>query len=100
VVFYAKCQYGNSYYRSRNGHLHSGLNGGDLFREFAEAAHARGIRVIAYYSASWDTRIAQTHPEWLTLDRFGKVSVARWPTLCLNSPYRKLIFEHLDEIAR
>jgi hypothetical protein len=100
VVFYAKCQYGNSYYRTRNGHLHSGLHGRDLFREFAEAAHARGIRVIAYYSASWDTRVAQSHPEWLTLDCFGKVSVARWPTLCLKSPYRELIFEHLDEIAR
>lgn len=100
VVFYAKCQYGNFYYHTRKGRLHSGLNGKDLFREFADAAHARGIKVIAYYSASWDVRVAQTHPEWLTLDRFGKVSVARWPSLCLNSPYRELIFEHLDEIAR
>jgi len=100
VVFYAKCQYGNSYYRTVNGHLHSGLGGKDLFREFTEAAHFHGMKVIAYYSASWDTRIAQVHPEWLTLDRFGKVFVGRWPTLCLNSPYRSLIFEHLDEIAR
>ena len=40
VVFYAKCQYGNFYYRTGLGHLHSGLNGRDLFRDFADAAHA------------------------------------------------------------
>jgi putative glycosyl hydrolase-like family 6 (GHL6) protein len=100
VVFYAKCQYGNFYYRSSLGQLHSGLNGRDLFRDLVEEAHRLGLKVIAYYSASWDTRVAQRHPEWLTLDRFGKVSVGRWPTLCLNSPYRSLIYQHLAEIAQ
>ena len=99
VVFYAKCQYGNFYYPTRNGHLHSGLNGRDLFGEFTHAAHGHGMKVIAYYSASWDTRLAFEHPEWLTSDRDGKVFLGRWPTLCLNTAYRALIFEHLREIA-
>jgi alpha-L-fucosidase len=99
VVFYAKCQYGNFYYPTRHASLHSGLKGRDLFGEFAHAAHSHGMKVVAYYSASWDTRVASEHPEWLTLDREGKVFLGRWPTLCLNSPYRALIFEHLREIA-
>jgi alpha-L-fucosidase len=99
VVFYAKCQYGNFYYPSRRGHLHSGLKGRDLFGDFAKAAHRRGLKVIAYYSAAWDTRTAFDHPEWLTLDRDGKVFLGRWPTLCLNSPYRTVVLEHLREIS-
>lgn len=103
VILYAKCQYGNFYYNAKKlGHKHSGLGEQDLFNELTQKAHEKGIKVIAYYSVSWDEHVSARHPEWLVTGPDGikdNLDEYRWSTLCINSPYRMLVFEHLREIA-
>ncbi len=99
VIVFAKCQYGNSYYPSRVGRVHSGLRGRDVFGESLAAAHDRGMKVIAYFSNMWDTAVAGEQPGWRMETLGGRPSTARWPALCLLSPYRQRALEHVREIA-
>lgn len=102
VILYAKCQFGNFYYDTKIGKKHTGLGQQDLFRELCTLLHERGIRVIAYYSVAWDERIAGEHPEWLVQGKDGSRGSGgeyRWSTLCVNSPYREMVKEHLREIT-
>ena len=102
IILYAKCQYGNFYYNTKLGHKHSGLGELNLFNEFTRCAHEKGIKIIAYYSVNWDEYMASLHPEWLVEGPEGvrdNLEEFRWSTLCINSPYRAVVFEHLREIA-
>lgn len=102
VILYAKCQFGNAYFDTETGHKHRGLGELDLFREMTKLLHERGIRVIAYYSVAWDELQAQKHPDWLVEGEDGVRGSGgefRWSTLCVNSPYRGLVKEHLREIT-
>lgn len=98
AVIFAKCQYGNFYYDTRIGHKHRGLGDLDFLGEILAEAHLNDIKIIGYYSNMWDTQIARQHPEWMALDANGERSYRRWPTLCLNSPYRDLVHQHLREM--
>ena len=98
AVIFAKCQYGNFYYNTQIGHKHRGLGNLDLLGEIVEEAHRHNIRIVGYYSNMWDTQIARTHPEWMAQDANGQSSYDRWPSLCLNSPYRDLVHQHLHEM--
>jgi hypothetical protein len=100
VVLFAKCQYGNAYYPTEVGRQHSALKGRDLFGEQLRAAHARGIRVIAYYSNMWDTAVAGEHPDWMLVPSPARGSTGRWPALCLLGPYREYALDQVREIAR
>ncbi len=100
VVLFAKCQYGNAYYPTEIGRRHSALGGRDLFGEQLSAAHARGVRVIAYYSNMWDTAQAGAHPDWALVPAESRGSTGRWPALCLLSGYRELALDQVREIAR
>jgi hypothetical protein len=98
AVVFAKCQYGNFYYNTRLGHKHTGLGDLDFLGEMIAEAHKRDIRVIGYYSNRWDVQVARAHPEWMQKNAQGELSYDRWPSLCLNSPYRDLAHEHLREM--
>ncbi|MCC7449885.1 MAG: beta-galactosidase trimerization domain-containing protein [Anaerolineae bacterium] len=98
IVAYAKCQYGNFYYNTQIGHKHTGLGDLDLLAELLHEAHRQNIRVIGYYSNMWDTEAARAHPDWMAQNAQGESSYDRWPTLCLNSPYRDLVHQHLREM--
>lgn len=98
AVIFAKCQYGNFYYNTRLGHKHRGLGDLDLLGSILELAHQRDIRVVGYYSNMWDTQLAHEHPEWMAQGARGQRSYKRWPTLCLNSPYRQVVQQHLEEM--
>jgi|LSQX01.3.fsa_nt_gb hypothetical protein len=100
-ILFAKCQYGNAYYDTKVGHKHSGLGDLDFIKEMSKALHAHHKEVIAYYSVAWDEWQADRNPQWLTQDGDGgtESSEFRWRTLCLNSPYRKFVFDQLIEIA-
>lgn len=100
VVLFAKCQYGNSYHPTEIGRHHSALQGRDLFGEALTAAHARGIRVIAYFSNMWDVVAASTHPEWALQPSPARPATGRWPALCLLSGYREYALEQVREIAQ
>jgi hypothetical protein len=100
VIAYAKCQYGNFYYDTELGHKHSGLHDIDFFGGMIKACHARNIDVIAYYSVSWDEYISERHPEWIVVDSNKRQDTEefRWKTLCINSPYREIVKNHIKEI--
>ncbi len=101
AILYAKCQYGNFYTRLEGEGLHPGLGGRDLLEELAGELRARGIRSLAYYSVSWDERIAAERPEWLAENGAGDRGAGpyRWKTLCIGSPYADLIERQLRAIA-
>lgn len=98
VVLFAKCQYGNAYYPTRIGRQHAALAGRDLLGEQLAAAHARGIRVIAYFSNMWDVAAAGRHPEWRLVPLLD-AATGRWPALCLRSGYRDFALAQVREIA-
>lgn len=98
VVLFAKCQYGNSYFPTRVGRQHSGLNGRDLFGEQLQAAHRRGLRAIAYFSNMWDAAAAGAHPAWRLVPLPGREG-GRWPAVCLQSGYQEYALAHVREIA-
>lgn len=100
VVLFAKCQYGNAYYPTAIGRQHAALRGRDLFGEQLAAAHARGLRVIAYYSNMWDVAAGGEHPEWALTPLDARGSTGRWPALCLLSGYRDYALDQVREIAR
>ncbi|MGX7671403.1 beta-galactosidase trimerization domain-containing protein [Plantactinospora sp. DSM 117369] len=100
VVLFAKCQYGNAYYPTEVGRPHAALAGRDLFGEQLAAAHANGLRVIAYFSNMWDVAAAGEHPDWALRPLASRGSTGRWPALCLLSGYRQRALDQVREIAR
>jgi Hypothetical glycosyl hydrolase 6/Beta-galactosidase trimerisation domain len=98
AVIFAKCQYGNFYYPTKLGRQHQGLGQLDFLGEILSEAKKHDIRVIGYYSNMWDTRTAREHPEWMGKNAEGQTSYNRWPRLCLNSPYRQRVHDHLKEM--
>ncbi|HUI72598.1 MAG TPA: hypothetical protein VL354_18905 [Spirochaetia bacterium] len=101
AVLFAKCQYGNFYTSIEGEMLHPGLRGVDLLTETAAGLRSRGVRTVAYYSVSWDEKIAGEHPEWLVENANGERGKGpwRWRTLCINSPYAQLVEQHLALLA-
>lgn len=102
VILYAKCQYGNFYYNTEIGYKHRGLGDIDFFNDVKKGLTRNGIKVIAYYSVSWDEKMASEHPEWRVRNPEGHFGARefRWKTLCVNSPYRDVVKSHLKEIAQ
>lgn len=100
VVLFAKCQYGNAYYPTAIGRPHAALRGRDLFGEQLAAAHARGLRVIAYYSNMWDVAAVGERPDWALEPLTARGSTGRWPALCLRSRYRVRALDQVREIAQ
>jgi hypothetical protein len=99
VVAFAKCQYGNYYTALPDRRLHPGLHGRDFLDELTQAAHGRGIRVLAYYASRWDAEAADAHPGWRQLDADGAPTPGRWPSMCLNSPYREVVRADLGSLV-
>ena len=102
IVLFAKCQFGNFYSTVKSGRKHTGLGDLELYSELQRHCHERDIKVYAYYSVCWDEAAAAEHPEWLVMGPDGARASDdefRWKTLCINSPYRDLVMEQLEEIA-
>jgi len=78
----------------------------DYFGEQVAACRKRGIRVVAYYSLTLDSLIGSEHPEWRVRDLAGRVyqpnyeQFSHYHWLCLNSPYRDLAVNQLQEVVR
>jgi Hypothetical glycosyl hydrolase 6 len=102
AVLFAKCQYGNFYTTIDAEQMHPGLGGVDLLAETAVRLRARGVRTIAYYSVSWDEKIADEHPDWLAQNAAGERGKGpwRWRTLCINGPYARLVEQHLARLSQ
>ena len=105
--FYNKCHRGNAYYPSKVGHVHSALEGRDLFKEYVEACLAEGIIPLAVYEFS-DMRLRVDKPEWChkvpPLDKDVDVTDAQQGAsiggACLNGPYGEFAIEQALETVR
>jgi len=102
VALFAKCHFGNSFYNTRVGHKHAGLEQ-DFLMEAAGECQRHGIRTLAYYSLCWDKRAWDENPDWRLRDSQGNTFGAdrAWGILCMNTPYREeLCLPQIEEIAR
>jgi hypothetical protein len=105
ITCFAKCHHGYAYYPTEVGVRHPHLTR-DLLGEQVEACHRAGIRVPAYMSVVWDEQTADTHQEWLQVDREGK-QVGRpplgergWRWLCMNTGYADYVAAQTEEVLR
>lgn len=77
----------------------------DYFGEQVAACRKRGIRVIAYYSLTLDSRVGSEHPEWRVRDMAGRIfppnyeHFSHYHWLCLNSGYRDYVVGQLEEVV-
>ena len=101
AVIFAKCQYGNFYTRVAGERMHPGLGSMDLLEEVCTRLRKGGVKTLAYYSVSWDERLADEKPEWLAEDAAGVRGrgTPRWRTLCINGPYADVVERHLRALA-
>lgn len=107
--FYSKCHFGNAYYPSKVGHVHSVLNGRDLFGEFCEACLSEEIIPACVYECS-DHRMAKDHPDWChkipratTMadgDTTDADQGARVGGACINGPYGDFMIEQAREVLK
>ncbi len=105
ITCFARCHHGWMYYQSSRHpeRRHPQLTT-DLLRRQIEACHAHDIRVPIYTTVQWDHYTAERHPEWLTRDESGRpfgnatFEAGFYRRLCVNSPYRAFLKEHVDEL--
>lgn len=105
VTCFARCHHGWIYYETKKHpeRRHPKLER-NLLKEQIEACHAKGIRVPIYTTIQWDHYTAYHHPEWLILDEQGHprgtpiYEPGFYRFLCVNSPYRAFLKEHVHEI--
>lgn len=102
VALFSKCHFGNSFYNTRVGHKHTGLEN-DFLMEAATECRKRGIFTYAYYSLCTDVHAYEDHPNWRALNRDGEPTGiwGAWARLCLNTPYKEeLVLPQLEEIIK
>lgn len=107
VTLFAKCHHGMSYYPSKVGPVHPGLQRPDLMGDMISALHAQGIRAPIYTTVTWDEHAATTHQEWLAVSREGKLVgrtpldvTERWRWICMNTEYADYLAAQVEEILQ
>lgn len=106
INLFARCHHGWMYYPSRlfPERVHPGLGRLDLLGRQVEACHARSIQAAAYTTVQWDDFTAQRHPEWRVVNPDGRLEGTPpyepgfYRGLCLNSPFRQFMSEHVSEL--
>jgi len=107
ITCFARCHHGMMYYDSKlfPELVHPNLKNRNLLKEQIEVCHKHGIRVPIYTTVMWDDYMAKNHPEWLAIDELGNpitwnkiYEPGFYRFLCVNSPYRNFLKEHVKEI--
>lgn len=106
IQCFARCWHGWMYYDSQKfpDLVHPTLVRRDLLPAQIAACHQRGIKVPIYVAVQVDRANALRHPEWVQLSPagcLGKRAVYEpglGPALCLNTPFREFLFEHVREL--
>lgn len=107
VWLFTKGHHGEAYYPTKIGHRHPGIKF-DYVRVMSDLLRREKIAFHAYYSVGYDTFAAKTHPDWAILDEngtpvrmrppTGRFRWGQWHLVCVNSPYRKYVFDQLSEV--
>jgi hypothetical protein len=81
----ACCHNGNCCYPTHVGHMHSNLDGRDIFGETVRLLKDKGIAPIAYYTVTHHNHAARTHPSWRLVLPTGEHHVGRFWFCCPNN---------------
>lgn len=106
VTCFARGHHGYLYYDSKKfpERVHPYLENRQLLPQQIEACHQCGIRVPIYITVQWDAFTAQAHPEWLVVDKEGRITNGKpyeagfYQFLALNSPYVDFLKEQTQEV--
>ena len=99
LYFFAKCHYGNAYYKTQVGKRHRNMKDRDFLAEMTRACRKASLTIPAYFSLVWDVHVSVNHPEWCMRHPDGQAATNPWPYICFNSPYRQYTTEMLKEVA-
>jgi hypothetical protein len=104
INIFAKCHHGYSYYPTKVGTMHPKLKF-DLLGSMIEPLHQANIRCPIYVSVKWDDLAAIQHPEWVCVDRDGKMHMREvlsgewgWSTMDISSAYADFFVAQLEEL--
>jgi len=104
INIFAKCHHGYSYYPTKVGTPHPHLKT-DLLGRQIEALHRRDIRCPVYVSIMWDELASVQHPEWVMVDKQGKMinrsplgSEWGWATMDVSSGYADYVMAQVEEL--
>ncbi|WCE31810.1 alpha-amylase family protein [Vibrio sp. SCSIO 43137] len=105
VTCFARCHHGYMYYPSKcnSERIHPNLVNKNLLVEQVQSLRDRGIRVPIYTTVQWDEYISMHNPEWHVVGEQGEMTEGLYePTfrraLCVNTPYRGWLKEHISEL--
>ncbi|ACZ43217.1 conserved hypothetical protein [Thermobaculum terrenum ATCC BAA-798] len=111
ITIFGKCHHGFSYYPTQLGTQHPNLSF-DLMGEQLRALHGAGIRAPIYVSIMWDDLAGEQHPEWVVVDREGRMVMrppltnysplegkTGWTTLDVSSGYGDYVVSQIAEIC-
>jgi hypothetical protein len=107
ITCFARCHHGWIYYdtKAHPERRHPYLKR-NLLPEQIEICHKHDIRVPIYVTVQWDHYTSTRHPEWLVIDEKGTpvgtplYEPGFYRRLCVNSPYRQFLAEHVTEILK
>lgn len=103
MTVFSKCHHGFSYHPTQIGKMHPSLTF-DLLGAQIEALHSIGARAPIYISVGWDELAASEHPEWLQLDRNGRIDgrgpleTMGWRSLDYTGPYGDYVLAQTEEV--
>ncbi|ROV56478.1 beta-galactosidase, partial [Vibrio ponticus] len=105
VTCFARCHHGYNYYDSKINpeRNHPNLENRNLLASQIEALRSRGIRVPIYTTVQWDEYTSMHNPEWHVIGEKGEMTAGLYDatfcrTLCVNTPYRDYLKNHIGEI--
>ncbi len=103
LMLYCKDHWGNSYYDTRVGKKHPGLDR-DWIAALREVLARNNIEFNAYYCLEYDTYAPVAHPEWAIVKADGtpltcQSPIARWRMPCYETGYRQYALGQLREIG-
>jgi hypothetical protein len=106
VSTFATCHHGWSYYDTKVGKRHPGLNF-DLLRAQFDACKEIGINVPIYLTAGVHNMAAEAHPEWREIEPDGSYGgwtksplAAGFKRLSFHSPYLDYLCEQVKEVMK
>jgi len=104
VSTFATCHHGWSYYNTKVGRRHPGLDF-DLLRAQFEACKEIDINVPIYLTAGVHNLAAEEHPEWREVDPEGRLAGwaksnldAGFKTMSFHSPYLDYLCDQVREV--
>lgn len=94
LVMFGKCHYGFSYYHTKIGTVHPGLQK-DMVKEFVEGCKEVSLRSSVYFSLFLDSEAGRQHPEWVLQEKDrtpDDILEDKFILLCVNSGYLEELF--------